>query len=337
MKLVILGAGAIGAYVGAAVSRGGGDVTLVARGEHLSAMQRDGVRVLSPRGDFYAHPEATDDLAAVAGADAVFLGLKAYSLPKIAPMLAESIRPGTPVIAAQNGIPWWYFHREGGPLDGITLESVDPGGGVSDALSPEDVIGCVVYAATEVVAPGVVRHIEGTRFSIGQPDGGRGRCTDISRLFSAGGLKCPVDQALRNQIWLKLVGNAAFNSCSVLTRGTLRQLGALQAMKDLLRTLLEEGAAIADALGVSLPLSIDRRLTAAIDVGDHKTSMLQDCEASKQLEVDCMTGAMIEIADRLGVAVPTLRTIDALMRAAGYVSSSGGGRAAGLDTRVAAE
>ena len=171
MKLAVLGAGAIGAFVGAAVARGGANVTLIARGEHLRAMQRDGVQVLSPRGDFVAHLHATADIGAIAAADAVLIGLKAYSLPELAPQIRAALKPGVPLIAAQNGIPWWYFHREGGPLDGRTVQSVDPGGVVSAALPPDDAVGCVVYCATEIIGPGVIRHIEGTRISIGEPSG----------------------------------------------------------------------------------------------------------------------------------------------------------------------
>jgi 2-dehydropantoate 2-reductase len=219
VRFAIVGAGAIGAYVGAALARGGADVTLIARGEHLAAMQARGVRVLSPRGDFEAHPAATDDVGAIDTADFVFVGLKAYSLPELAPRIGAALRPGAAVIAAQNGIPWWYFQSEGGPFDGSIVESVDPGGVISASIPPESVVGCVVYCATEIVAPGVIRHIEGTRFSIGEPDGSTTeRCRTISDAFRAGGLKCPVDT-----IWLKLIGNAAFNPVSVLTGGDPRR------------------------------------------------------------------------------------------------------------------
>ncbi|HEY2219542.1 MAG TPA: 2-dehydropantoate 2-reductase [Gaiellaceae bacterium] len=317
MKFAVVGAGAIGAYVGAALARGGADVTLIARGEHLRAMQARGVRVLSPRGDFEARPNATDDFAAMADADVVFIGLKAYSLPELAPQIGSNLRSGSAVIAAQNGIPWWYFQSDGGPLDGAVVESVDPGGIVSSSIPPEAVVGCVVYCATELAGPGVIRHIEGTRFSIGEPNGSESeRCRAISEAFRAGGLKCPVDSRLRDQIWLKLIGNAAFNPVSVLTRATLGQLGESPEMRDVLRALLEESAAVAEKLGATLSVSIERRLEGGFAVGEHKTSMLQDFEAGKPLEIECLTGAVIELAGKLGVDVPRLRVVDAAVRVA---------------------
>jgi 2-dehydropantoate 2-reductase len=315
VRFAVLGAGAIGAYVGAALSRSGADVTLIARGEHLRAMQRDGVRVVSPRGDFSAHPPATDDLDVVAGADVVFVALKAHSLPALAPRLGAALRPGAAVIAAQNGVPWWYFQSTDGPLAGTVLQSVDPGGAIAAAIPPESVVGCVIYCSTEIVAPGVIRHIEGTRFSIGEPDGSSSeRCAAISKAFSAAGLKCPVDPRLRDQIWLKLIGNAAFNPVSAIAGATLGQLALVPEVVALLRAILEECAAVAAALGVELPVSVERRLEAGFAVGDHKTSMLQDLEAGRELELDCITGAVIELAAALGLDVPHTAAVDACAR-----------------------
>src|SRR5581483_4866705 len=243
VKFAILGAGAIGAYVGAALTRGGADVTLIARGEHLRAMQQDGVRVLSSRGDFEAHPAATDDIDAVADAEVVFVGLKAHSLPGIAPALGRALRPDAALIAAQNGLPWWYFQSHPGPFENEVLESVDPGGIVTRSIPPETVVGCVIYCSTEIVAPGVIRHIEGTRFPIGEPDGSQtDRCRRISEAFAAGGLRCPVEGRIRDHIWLKLIGNAAFNPVTALTGATLGELGTLPEMVDLLRAVLTECA-----------------------------------------------------------------------------------------------
>jgi 2-dehydropantoate 2-reductase len=303
VRFVVLGAGAIGAYVGAALARGGADVTLIARGAHLAAMASGGVRVISPRGDFTAHPPVTDDLGVVADADVVFVALKAYSLPEIAPRLGELLAPGAAAIWAQNGIPWWY--QPG-------LESVDPGGIIAGSIPAKHNIGCVVYSSTEVVEPGVIRHIEGTRFTIGEPSGEPSeRCEAISAAFAAGGLKAPVETRLANQIWLKLIGNVAFNPISALTRATLGQLGELPEMLDLLRAMFGECALVADRLGVTFPVSLDRRLEAGIAVGEHKTSMLQDLEAGKRLEVGCLTGAVVELAARLAVDVPHVRTVHA--------------------------
>jgi 2-dehydropantoate 2-reductase len=312
MRVAVVGAGAVGAYVGAALARGGSDVVLIARGAHLEAMRAHGVHVQSPRGDFHARPEATDDLGAVADADAVFIALKAYSLPEMAPRLAHVLSRRTPLIWAQNGIPWWYFQSHGGPLDGLVLESVDPASVIHHAIGSECVIGCVVYCSTEIASPGVIRHIEGRRFAIGEPDGSLSeRCRRISEAFAAGGLKAPVEHQLRQQIWLKLIGNVAFNPVTALTGATLGDLGTLPAMVDLLGALFAESAAVASGLGVALPVSLERRLQAGISVGDHKTSMLQDLESGKPLELECMTGAIIELAAKLSIPVPHTETVHA--------------------------
>ena len=321
-RFVVLGAGAIGAYVGAALSRGGADVTLIARGQHLDAMAANGVRVISPRGDFTARPRATSDWSVIADADVVFVALKAYSLPGIAPRLGELMTPGAAAIWAQNGIPWWYFQSLPGAEPGAGLESVDPGGGIAGSIDPAHNIGCVVYCSTEIVEPGVIRHIEGTRFTLGEPDGSISRrCQEISAAFAAGGLKAPVESRLRDQIWLKLVGNVAFNPVSALTGATLGQLGAVGEMRELLLAIFAECAAVADRLGISFPVSLERRLEAGFAVGDHKTSMLQDAQAGKPLELDCMTGAVIELAGRLGVEVPHTRSVHACAKTLDWLAS----------------
>ena len=312
MRFAVVGAGAIGAYVGAALARSGSDVVVIARGAHLAAMQREGITVASPRGDFRADVEATDDIAAIAGADAVILGLKAYSLPELAPMLARHLPSDCPMVAAQNGVPWWYFHGHGGTLEGTYLDSVDPGGVVADAIPPRQAIGCVVYCSTEITQPGVIRHIEGTRLAIGEPDGSRSRrCGAISEALVAAGLKCPVVTDLREQIWLKLVGHVPFNAASALTGATLGQLGETERVRGVLRTSMEECAAVGAELGISLPTSTERRMEAAIAVADHKTSTLQDLEAGKPPELGCLSGAVLELAQKLDVAVPATRTLHA--------------------------
>jgi 2-dehydropantoate 2-reductase len=317
VRFAVLGAGAIGAYVGAKLARNGEDVTLIARGEHLRALRAGGVRVTGPREEFTSRPEATDDVAALAGADVVFVGLKAYSLPALAPAVAPLLGPGTAIVCAQNGIPWWYFHGLAGPLGGRIVESVDPGGAVTAAIGPGRAVGCVLYCATEIVAPGVVRHLEGTRFSLGTPAGDPApRCGPIAHAFRAAGLKAPVEADLRPQIWLKLIGNAAFNPVTALTGVTLGGLRGSPHALALVREVMEECAAVAAALGVRMPVSIDRRLEGALAVGDHRTSMLQDFEAGKPLESDCMTGAVVEIADAVAVPVPATRVLHAMLRAA---------------------
>jgi len=300
VRFSIVGAGAIGAYVGACLARGGEDVTLIARGAHLRAMQEHGVTV---DGQFTVPVEATDDLAAIAGSDVVFVALKAYSLPAMAAGIAGHLRAGAATVWAQNGVPWWYAD---------SLDSVDPGGAIARAIPRDSVVGCVVYCSTEIVAPGVVRHVEGNRFSIGEPDGGQSdRCRAIGEAFARGGLKAPTSKDLPGEIWLKLVGNVAFNPISALTGATLGELGGQPEVVDVIRAMFEECSCFAEHLGVRFPVALERRMQAGFAVGAHKTSMLQDLEAGKPLELDCLSGAVIELADRFGVAVPHVRTVHA--------------------------
>ena len=312
MKVAILGAGAIGAYVGAALARGGADVALIARGAHLAALRENGVTVLSPRGDFHVHPLATDDPAEVGPVDVVFLGLKAYSYASSGPLLAPLLHDETAVVAAQNGVPWWYFHRHGGPYDGRRIEAVDPGGATSAAIPPERAIGCVVYCSTELEAPGVVRHGEGTRFSLGEPDRSRSeRCLRLSEALVAGGLKAPVETDLRDEIWIKLLGNAVFNPLSVLTRATLAAMCRNPRTRALARSGMEECLAIASALGSHPKIEIERRIAGAEAVGEHRTSTLQDLDAGKRLELDALIVAVVELAELTGTPAPTLQALGA--------------------------
>jgi 2-dehydropantoate 2-reductase len=312
-RFAIVGAGAIGAYVGAALVRGGSDVTLIARGAHLAAMREHGVQVNSPRGDFHVDVEATDDLEAVRDADVVVLAVKAYSLRELAPRVGPRLGDGTAVLGAQNGVPWWYAETIADRIGGRGLESVDPGGEISAAIPTERVIGCVTYCSTEIERPGVIRHIEGTRFTIGEPFGqsSTSRCDAISEAFQAGGLKCPIEADIAQEMWLKLVGNVAFNPVAALTGSTLEQLGELPESRRLLRAIMEESAAVAAALDVELPVSIEHRLQRAVDVGAHKPSTLQDLEAGKPLEIDCLTGAVLELADRLELPAPHTQAVHA--------------------------
>ncbi|PRY42193.1 2-dehydropantoate 2-reductase [Umezawaea tangerina] len=313
MRVAVLGAGAIGAYVGAALHRAGAEVHLVARGPHLAALRARGVRVLSPRGDFTEHPHATDDPSLIGEVDYVFLGLKAHAYASAGPLLAPLLGEDTAVIAAQNGIPWWYFHGlTGHPLENRRIEAVDPGGAVSAVLETRRAIGCVVYCSTEIESPGVIRHLEGTRFSIGEPAGGvTERCTELSRAMVAGGLKCPVEPNLRDDIWIKLMGNVAFNPLSALTRATMAEICAHDDTRRLVATMMAETVAIARAAGSNPEMSIERRIDGARRVGHHKTSMLQDLEAGKTLEIDAIIGAVVEIADLTRVPAPALRHVHA--------------------------
>jgi 2-dehydropantoate 2-reductase len=313
VRVAVVGAGAIGAYVGAALHRAGVDVHLVARGAHLEAIRRDGVRVLSPRGDFTARPPATDDPREIGPVDHVFLGLKANAYAGCGPMLAPLTNEDTAVIAAQNGIPWWYFHKLAGSHEGYRIETVDPGGAVTATIPPDRAIGCVVYAATEITAPGVIQHLEGTRFSIGEPDGAISpRCVAFSEAMVAGGLKCPVEPDLREDIWIKLMGNIAFNPISALSRATMIEICRHRDTRELVTTMMRETLDVAGRLGCRPEISIDRRLAGAERAGHHKTSMLQDLEKGKPLELDVILAAVVELADLTGTRVPTLRAINAV-------------------------
>jgi 2-dehydropantoate 2-reductase len=313
MRVAVLGAGAIGAYVGASLSRAGADVHLVARGAQLDALRTNGVQVLSPRGDFEARPHATDNPADIGPVDHVFLGLKANAYAASGPLIAPLLGDRTTIIAAQNGIPWWYFHGLAGAYEGRRIESVDPGGSVSAVLPVDRAIGCVVYAATEIERPGVVRHLEGTRFSIGEPNGTvSGRCVEFAEAMVAGGLKCPVEPDLRNDIWIKLMGNIAFNPISALTRATMAGISRHQGTRALVATMMQETLDVAARVGARPDISIERRLAGAERTGEHKTSTLQDLERGRPLEFDVLLTAVVELAELTGAEVPTLRAIGAL-------------------------
>jgi 2-dehydropantoate 2-reductase len=312
MRIAVLGAGAIGAYAGAALARGGADVHLIARGDNLEAMKREGVRVRSDRGDFEAHPPATDDPNEIGPVDVVFLGLKANSYATCGRLLEPLLHEETAVVAAQNGIPWWYFHKLEGPYEGRRIEAVDPGGAVSRVIPPERAIGCVVFAGTELAEPGVVEHLEGTRFSIGEPDGSISeRCRKFSEAMIAGGLKCPVEERLRDEIWVKLMGNVAFNPLSALTRSTLAEMCQHAPTRALVASMMEEALEIAHAVGAEPSVSIEKRLEGAAKVGDHKPSTLQDLEAGKPLELAAIVDSVVELADLTGVEAPNLRAVAA--------------------------
>lgn len=313
MRVAVLGAGAIGAYVGAALHRGGSDVHLIARGDHLKAIRENGVQVLSPRGDFVARTPATDDPSEVGPVDYVFLGLKANSYASCGPLIAPLMHERTTIIAAQNGIPWWYFHRLAGPYEGRRIESVDPGGAVTRTLPLERAVGCVVYCSTEVEGPGVIRHLEGTRFSIGEPDGSMSeRCLTFSEAMIAGGLKCPVQDDIREDIWIKLLGNAAFNPISALSRATMVEIATHPGTRATIRLMMEETLEIAAKVGCHPDISVDKRIDGAERVGEHKTSMLQDLERDKPLELDVILAALIELADLTGTQAATLRAVHAV-------------------------
>jgi 2-dehydropantoate 2-reductase len=310
VKIAVLGAGAIGGFLGARLARAEVDVVLIARGPHLKAMRESGLRVIESGGEWTVPVKATDDFAAMRDVDAVFVTLKAHSLPPVAEQVAANLGAKSAVVSAQNGLPWWYFQRHGGELEGIHLDTVDPGGAVARAIDPYRVIGCIVYPATSLVSPGVVRHVEGDRFSLGELDGTQSaRCAELSALLVGAGLKAPVQTRIRSELWLKLLGNAVFNPLSALTRATLGEIAQSPVVAPVVRGAMEEVDQVARRLGVEIPVSIDQRIKGAARVGDHKTSMLQDLEAGRPTEIDALTGSVVELGDRLGISVPHLRTL----------------------------
>lgn len=310
MKTVIAGAGAIGAYIGAQMARESEDVVLFARGPHYRAMKEHGVRVLEGDGEFVVHPTVIDSLELAGTADVVILGIKAHSLPELAPRLRTLIGPETVFVSTQNGIPWWYFQRHGGELEGTRIERVDPGGVISSVIAPERVIGSIVYFSTEVVSPGIVRHTEGNRISLGEPDGSRSdRIRRIADVLIKARLRAPIATRIRHEIWVKILGNLSFNPISALTGATLVQMVRDPDVSVLVRRIMEEAEAVAARLGIELPVSIDQRIAGAEKVGEHKTSMLQDLEAGRPLELEAVVGAVLELGERLNIPMPHTRAV----------------------------
>jgi len=310
VKIAIVGAGAIGAFLGAKLALSGEDVYLIARGPHLRAMQADGVRVRSPEGDFEAHPTATDDYESIGPVDFVFLTVKAHSLTGIAPNLAPLLGPDTAVVSAQNGIPWWYFMGHGGPFDGESIESVDPGGVIAGAIDQSRIIGCVIYPSTAIVEPGVIEHIEGNRFSLGELDGSSSdRCKRLAGALIATGLRAPIRGHIRHDMWIKLLGNVVFNPMSALTGATLVEMVTHPETSATVRAVMTEADEVAQGLGVRLPFTVEQRMEGARKVGAHKTSMLQDLEAGRPMELESVVGVVIELGEKLGLPMPLTRTL----------------------------
>jgi 2-dehydropantoate 2-reductase len=310
VRILIAGAGAIGGYIGARLAGAGADVTLFARGAHLEAMRDRGLRVLSAEGDFVVRPRVTGDLGSVGHTDVILLGVKAHGLTDLAPRLRPLFTDDTVVVSTQNGIPWWYFDRQGGELEGWRLESVDPGGIIAGAIESRRVLGSLAYFATEIVEPGVIRHVEGNRISLGEPEGVRSdRSKAIAEALIAAGLRCPITTRIRSEIWVKLLGNVAFNPISALTRATLAGMARHPQVSRLARDVMAEATDVASKLGIELPISIDQRMAGAEKVGEHRTSMLQDLESGRRMELDAIVGAVIEIGERLGVPMPSTRAV----------------------------
>jgi 2-dehydropantoate 2-reductase len=310
MKFLIAGAGAIGAYIGACMARAGLDVTLFARGPHLRAMQEHGVQVKSGEGDFVARPKIASSLEEVGSVDVVFLGVKAHGLPLLAPQLKPVLAPDTTVVSTQNGIPWWYFQGFGGEWEGLRLERVDPGGVISSAIEAHRVVGSIVYFSTEITAPGVIQHNEGNRITLGEPEGTRSeRSRRIADALIASGLRCPVTTRIRHEIFVKVLGNASFNPVSALTRATLVRMARDPDVSNVIRNIMQEVEAVSLKLGMELPVSIDQRIAGAEKVGEHKTSMLQDLEAGRPMELEALVGAVVELGERVGLPMTYTRTV----------------------------
>jgi 2-dehydropantoate 2-reductase len=315
MKVCVFGAGAIGGHVGALLTRQGLDVTLIARGPHLAAMQKDGLTLITEDGDeFVTRPHCTDDSAGAGVQDYVLIALKAHSVPPIVDHMAPLLGPDTVVVPVVNGIPWWYFHRLDGPYEGHRITCVDPDDRQWTHIGPERVVGCVVWTSAEIERPGVIRHTHGNRMPLGEPDGSRSeRALKLSKVMGEAGLKSPVRSKIRNEIWMKLWGNLSFNPVSVLTHATLETLATDPGCHTLLRDMMEEGRAVGEALGAEFAMDVDARIKAAEAVGAHRTSMLQDLDQGRPMEIDALVGAVTELGRLVGVPTPTIDLVYALV------------------------
>ena len=315
MKICVYGAGAIGGYVAARLAHAGAEVTVIARGDKLQAIRTHGLKLIQERGDIVTRPAATDDPAEAGPQDYVIVAMKAHAVPAVAARMAPLLGPATAVVPAVNGVPWWYFYRLDGPYRDRRLETVDPGGAQWRHIGPERVIGCVVYPAAEVAAPGVVRHIALDRMPIGEPDGSRSeRALRLSEMMILAGMKAPVRARIRDDIWVKLWGNVSFNPVSVLTGATLGEIARDAGTRRVVRAMMVEAQAVGETLGVRFPIGVDARIEGGAEVGGHKTSTLQDLEAGRPLELAPLVGAVAELGDVVGIDTPTIDMIYALAR-----------------------
>ena len=316
MKICIFGAGAIGGLLGVKLAEVGADVSLVARGPHLKAMQENGLSLISEEGKrSTVKVRASENAADLGVQDYVIVTLKAHSVPplvsKIQPLLGEE----TTLVSGVNGVPWWYFHKHGGPLEGTRLASVDPGDAQWNGFGPDRVLGCVVYPAAEVVEPGVVKQIEGNRFSLGEPDGSKSdRAVALSQALMAAGLKAPVRPRIRDEIWVKLWGNLSFNPISALTHATLDVLCTDPGTRGVARGMMLEAQAIAETLGIKFPIDVERRIDGGAAVGAHRTSMWQDLDLGRPMEIDALVTSVQELGRLIGTQTPTIDTVLALIK-----------------------
>lgn len=315
MKICIFGAGAIGGYMGAKLAQAGADVSLVARGPHMVAMRDNGLRLIEDGAEITVSVNVSEDPAELGVQDYVIVTLKAHSVPPVVQKMQPLIGPDTTIVSGVNGVPWWYFHKIGGPLEDTRLASVDPGNAQWDGFGPDRVLGCVVYPAAEVAEPGVVRHIEGNRFSLGEPDGSRSdRAVRLSQALVKAGLKAPVRPRLRDEIWVKLWGNLSFNPISALTHATLDVVCTDPGSRAVARAMMIEAQQVAEKLGVKFPIDVDRRIDGGAAVGAHRTSMLQDLEAGRPMEIDALVGSVQELGRITEVATPTVDMILSLVQ-----------------------
>ena len=325
MKIAIVGAGAIGGYLGARLSAAGEDVTFIARNRNLEAINARGFRLILEDGSELHAPaaRAVRDPADAGPQDAVLLTVKAHQVVDLLPRMRDLFGPDTTVVTMINGVPWWYFHRLEGAWQGRGLDSVDPGGVIAAHIEPERVIGSVVYPAAELLEPGVVKVIEGNRFTLGEPDGTRSeRVERLSRALMNAGFKAPVSKDIRSEIWVKLWGNLTFNPISALTHATLEQICTFAPTRELAVRLMTEAREVAQALGVQFRISLEQRIAGAQAVGAHKTSMLQDVEAGRALELEALVGAVIELGRITGTPTPTIEAVYALTRLLGQTLQS---------------
>lgn len=317
MKICVFGAGAIGGLMAAKIAAvDAADVTIIARGPHLAAMQAHGLRLISEGVETVVHPRCVATAEEAGEQDAVIVTLKAHSLAGAARQMQPLLGPETAIVSAVNGIPWWYFHKFGGAFDGRRVESVDAGGEVSALLAPERAIGCIVYPAADVPEPGVIQHTYGDRFTLGEPSGERTpRIEAVAKTLVAAGFKAPVRPKIRDEIWVKLWGNLAFNPISALTCNTLDLLTADPGQRQVARNMMLEAQAIGEALGVRFAIDVDKRIAGAAEVGAHRTSMLQDLERGRPMEIEALLGVIVEFAELTNLPAPVCRTVLALVRA----------------------
>jgi 2-dehydropantoate 2-reductase len=321
MKICIYGAGAIGGYLGVQLMRAGADISLVARGPHLAAMRDNGLKLLIGDETHVVRPRCTDNPAELGVQDFVIICLKAHSIPSVIDQMRPLLGSRTRIVTAVNGIPYWYFYKHGGLHEGATLESIDPGGRQWRELGPERAIGCIVYPATEIEAPGVVRHVYGTNFPLGEPSGEiSDDVKNLSALFAMGGLKAPVLDRIRDEIWLKLWGNVCLNPISALTHATLDVICSDPDTRALSKAIMLETQGIAESFGVRFRVDVERRIEGARKVGAHKTSMLQDLERGRPMEIDPLVTVVQEMGRLTGIPTPALDTVLALIAQRGKIA-----------------